>query len=857
MRLPARFVSDNLVWSRSGSVWALYRVEPVCYPYQSRREKLALHGRVRSALIALPAESSILSLCRTVDPATVITRMVEGIDLDRHGAWREVAEATLKGLGGTHVYERAFYLALRLPEEGAREGLRSVLGSAAAQVADAFGLTSPPVRASEIESRKRQAKQIEGRLRGALTLSPIGSGEVRWMYARAPRRGQSEPSFGEEWTKPSRENGGEGAGVGGLSMASLGEAVFFEGGSEDDPNRPKTHRRYLRVETSAGVGYQTFLAFADMPSRFTFPAGAGEWFFHADEAPFPVDWCARIRAVPNQEAQVKARRQARQLVGQVEEYEGEPSGVPKDLHTAWEGVDDERAMLAANPADPELQVSVILCVYADNLVDLEVRAAQLQGMYQPNEYVLARPTGGQLQLYEAMLPGSVPPRVARDYTQYVLPRDLAAGMPFACSEVGDPGGMLLGVTLDGGTFRPVLFDPAYGPAVNRSGSLGAFGALGAGKSYFIKAVAFAALARGGQVIAMDRTPAGEYVAFSGIAPGRSQVVRLAPGSGVCLDPLRVFAGPARVRYAVGFLSLLTGTSPSDLQGAALAEAVREAAARPDPHLGHVLDALQRVAGEDPDARVVHRKLHNFARNDLADLVFGDGELLTLDADYIVFHAPGIDLPDKEVLLSEHLARQLLPEQLFSLALLYLVAAVAREVTFRDPSRFAAALFDEAWALTSSMQGRQLLLDGIRDGRKHNAAVWLLSQHPSDLGDDALVHLLGNRFGFRQSRGAGAAALRFLGVEPEEELVQMVESGLEEGQCLFRDVRDRVGLIQVLEAMTPELREAFETNPSRLSWRRQQPEDADAAGSPGASPAQGVASTNGHGAARWDREVTSG
>ena len=130
MRLPARFVSANLVWSRSGSVWALYRVEPVCYPYQSRREKLALHGRVRSALMALPAESSILSLCRAVDPATVVTRMVEGIDLDRHDGWREVAEATLKGLGGTHIYERAFYLALRLPEEGAREGLRAVLGSA-------------------------------------------------------------------------------------------------------------------------------------------------------------------------------------------------------------------------------------------------------------------------------------------------------------------------------------------------------------------------------------------------------------------------------------------------------------------------------------------------------------------------------------------------------------------------------------------------------------------------------------------------------------------------------------------------------------------------------------------------------
>jgi len=94
--------------------------------------------------------------------------------------------------------------------------------------------------------------------------------------------------------------------------------------------------------------------------------------------------------------------------------------------------------------------------------------------------------------------------------------------------------------------------------------------------------------------------------------------------------------------------------------------------------------------------------------------------------------------------------------------LYLVAAVARHVTFSDPGRFAAALFDEAWYLTSSLQGRALLLDGIRDGRKHNAAIWLVSQHSDDLGDDALAHLLGPRFVFRQARAAAPAALHSLG-----------------------------------------------------------------------------------------------
>src|SRR5437588_3003774 len=32
-----------------------------------------------------------------------------------------------------------------------------------------------------------------------------------------------------------------------------------------------------------------------------------------------------------------------------------------------------------------------------------------------------------------------------------------------------------------------------------------------------------------------------------------------------------------------------------------------------------------------------------------------------------------------------------------------------------------------------------VLEAIRDGRKHLAATWVLSQHPEDLGDDALAH----------------------------------------------------------------------------------------------------------------------
>src|SRR4029450_6224261 len=153
---------------------------------------------------------------------------------------------------------------------------------------------------------------------------------------------------------------------------------------------------------------------------------------------------------------------------------------------------------------------------------------------------------------------------------------------------------------------------------------------------------------------------------------------------------------------------------------------------------------------------------------------------------------------------------MLPEEVLGQALLYLVAAVGRRVVFEDPHRFGAALYDEAWALLASPVGRKLLVEGVRDGRKHNGAIWLASQLATDFERADLLDLLGARFVFDQSPGAIPFALRFLGVRRSDDPAACLEAGLREGQCLYRDVRDRIGLLQVLPPALAELHDAFNT-----------------------------------------------
>jgi hypothetical protein len=805
---PAQAILGNLVWSADGGVWAFWRVTPFEHANTSVADKLAVHARLRGMLLSLPAESMLLSVCERLDPLDVVEAMFEGVDLDARPAWRMTCEATVGWLDQVPLHRRRYYVGARLADT---DTWRSQLRRATSGFGAAFGFAARSLPRQEVEVRRRAAASLERRIGQQVPAERVTAGELCWLYARALRRSLDEPTLDERW-EPQVTGPGASARPRGV-LAHLTDVVVTDGGDAGDADRPR-HRRYARVDDGHRSAYQTVLALADMPHYFEFPGGGGEWLHHVERVGFPVDWCVRARAVPNVEAQAKVRRKHRDLVGQVDEYDGEVTGAPSHLADAIRAIDAERTELGANPAEAEFQVTVLLSVAAPSLVELEELAGALTALFQPQEYGLARPTGGQVALLRSMLPGSAAAPVCRDYTQFMLARDLAAGSPFCGSDVGDPTGLLLGVSLDSGSETPVLFDPAFGPRANVSPSLAAVGRLGSGKSYFLKRLCWDTVARGGQVVTVDRTPSGEYARFAAVVPGDVQVVRVESGADVCLDPLRSFSGVDRETVTLGFLSILTGCSSQSEEGTALAEAVDAAAERPGARLDDVVTELARMGeGGDAAAGGLARRLAHHRRSAIGRLVFGDGRVLSLDADFIVFWTPNLALPDRETLQSEHRSRTMLPEQVLGQALLYLVAAVGRRVVFRDPSRFAAALYDEAWALLASPHGERLLIEGVRDGRKHNGAIWLASQHPNDFAVSELHDLLGPRFVFRQARTAIPAALRLLGVADSADAREVLEQGLDSGQCLYRDVRERVGLIQVLPPAVPDLEHAFDTTPA--------------------------------------------
>jgi hypothetical protein len=819
VRAPYRMLAGNLVWNRAGNVWAVYRVGPVGGLHESKARQLKMFDRLRSSLMRLPGESMLLSIGETIDPYSVLLHMLPSAT-PTLGA--DILGRTETHLTGRRLLRRTHYLAVRVDDEQGKNWRHQVT-TAWSSVNDTFGIDTPPSPAM-IERWKNAAARVTGQLAG-LELSPVTAGEIRWLTGRLVAEGRDIP-FDETWEPASRK------GTSSL-FAGYRQLRFTEGGDKTDPTTGR-FRRYVKVDTDGTrpAMFHTCLAMATMPASWTFPGGfaalaelesAAEP--GADGEIIEADVCVRIQRTPNAKARHQVGRKRSTLAAQQGEYGGALTGVPGSLRTATAALAGVEADLEANMTEPELQCTIIVHLADRDVVRLERHASALQSRFEPANFALVRPIGEQYRLLSMMLPGSQLIAPANDFAQFLLARDLASCLPFCGGTIGDNQGALIGTLLDAGLNQPVLYDPARGPRENRAANFAGCGAPGAGKSTLAKRVIESVVADGGQVVTIDRTEQGEYVAYAQALAKvgvRTDVVKLGATTGVSLDPLRIFTGQERLTVTIGFLAQLCAIESGSIDATTLAEAVETAAKNRDAHLIDVIGILQDRT-DAPEASILARKLGRFARMDtVGQAAFGDGKPLDLTADFVVISASGLDLVTREVLTNEHLAKKMSDTQVAAQALLYLVAAIAKRTTFGNRDRFAIALLDEFWSFRSSPYGQALVNEWLRDSRKHYAGVGLFSQDASDF-DESIRPYLPTRMAFRQETLAAAtAALHLLDLQdPElaEQLTlnpttQLNEGAFTAGMCLYADPSGRIGVVQIHESLNPTLRAGSDTNPTR-------------------------------------------
>ncbi|MBO4258687.1 ATP-binding protein [Streptomyces griseorubiginosus] len=870
MRVPIRHIAGHLVWSTHGSVWALYRLHPGPDAHGQREETLQgtyLPPAVRDEQLAkithlvrsLSGAPRLFGLCAQVDPGEIGLKMIEGIEpaqqapgAGRH-PWVENIEAALDLLDEQEMHRRTLWLAVPLHTATGGLPVSAQLGAAWAEIAPMLGMRPTPVARREVSAYRDQAARVEAALAGGIAFRPARPAEIVWMIQHALHRGLAEPLLAEAETSELYGGQLQGGVLRSPSYAELGQVRLQEGGIDpglDDPGDLTSagritrsgrtawwrlqagsplRRRWLQVESEAGVGYQAQLALAECPPAVS--QDAADLFAQLEMLDFPVDYTIDLTLVPAEKAREQVRRKKNELIDQADQYDARPTGMPASLTEAARDLGELDARLSRTSVEVEVQSVTALTVWGPTAAVCDARARALTALLAGADYRAVRPAGLQEALFTLGLPGTVRPGVLREFTQHQVSEDWALSGAFTHAEVGDPNGMFLGIDLDCGTTRPVMINVADAPKVDASASMGIVGDLGAGKSVLQKLIAEAVWARGGCAICIDRTPMREWATFARTAAnGRAQIIDAARAE-VSIDPLRMFDGPEGRHYALSYLTLQLGIGPMSTHGEVLHHAVEQAARSDAPSMHRVLEVLEktaaRQAGKRQDAAAtLAGLLRVVATNSLARMVF-DPTLppVRLDAssasDMIVITTTGLKLPPKAAFDKPEILHQQPLEALIGRAVLYLIAALARQTAFADPERFTAVVLDELYWLTSSAEGTALVHEILHDGRKHGAGLLAGSHDAEELGPDR--GLMAYRALARTTdRERARRGLEFVGLDPgDDALLRLVTTGLSpvghqgrEGEFLITCPRQNTGRIKVSIPRIERITASITTTPGR-------------------------------------------
>jgi hypothetical protein len=802
---PLRYARRNVLLGPGGEAAALYRAEPVSYPFLPVAEKWALlhrlerFGHLVGADFSLwrvqrsyPAERYAAELAGAADPVHA-----DGEDWARYlgGHQRRLAEL------GSHLPE--IYIAVSL-QEPAKGYLRS-LDRVRRRVEELAGLAGPrPISGAQLEALAAAEERTYQRLAGVAGLRRARTPELQWLLRRGGCRGVAEPRLEPGW---------------------LPDALVIEGGAttsyeplehdlwrcanapmSEDPAEPPS----LEVEAEEGRSFQAILCAGSLAEEADFPGAAELLFAPLDGVGFPVDAVLHARWIGNRDALSQVRKRILDVEHAYrEQAEGSPLGPGWQAEGDRELAREYEAVLQSSAHPPMLRAYLSLAVGAPDRAELERRVTSLRERF--GEVRLHRPRGLQHRLFFDHMPradsGSVP-----DYRQQMTVEQFAAMVPTASAEVGSAGGLYIGHS-PGPAARPVRYDPTEAPRTARPSGVLLAGTLGSGKTLAGQAIAYGAERRGSLVVTFDPKPDHNLEGVPELA-GAVEVLELSgdPRHRGKLDPLAVGLPELREELAASYLLELLRDPPPSWENA-IDRAVRDAVRAGEESLDCVVARLKQSASDA--GREAAEALEVLSDFGLARLGFGDEGAGQADVfagpqtSVITIRTPGLSLPDPGASRETYTRAERV-----SVATLALVAAKALRLVSTNRQRHKIVLLDEAWFLLASTQGRLLLNRLVRLGRSMNTTILLATQRLADLGD--LSELVGVYFLFGQdSIPEAERALRMVDLDPTDVALRSRLTEYRQGLCLMRDLDGRVGEVQ-FDLVFGELLAALDNTPGAVA-----------------------------------------
>ncbi|GAB2559364.1 ATP-binding protein [Nocardia heshunensis] len=829
---PTAAIRGHLQFTHGGLVTATYFINPLGYGLRKSSDKYEVKAAHHALINALPSGSLLLGIQAGLNTRDVLSKMVEGVDLDDCENYAVEVVAAFERVRAIRPQTRMFLLSIPVGSTNPGVSSLSRLWRGGTASADAAAIVR-----TDLEAYESKANEILSRIGGDFDPAPVPAALFQWLWEHYLSRGaDGDP------VAPTRE--------GALDDAT---AAVFRSAALDEGARADSNRRLwpsfipvikvVQPDRESLPSYQAMLTPHSFPySGMAFPGGSE--FLNVLEglaAEVTVDWGIRISTKPADQVLKNNETNLRRLGEQMDQRDQEVSFAHNTLMSKAQMLGEYNNHFEVNGGESEVAFTTVIAVGSRDRETTMDAVNTLKRRYKRFQVDLTAPLGAQLDLWSMLVPGS-PSRRAYDDFAHIVPSDMWAGfVPFTSSQVGDDSGPVIGVNLMSGHFEPIHFGIMEAALHDLSASFAVTGELGSGKSYLLKLVAALVNDMGGQFLAIDRSQVGEWEHFA-TAIDDAVVIDLANPT-VSLDPLRMFAPQVAGERTLDSILPLLDLSPTSGAGAAASallttRGITEHRIKSLLDLFHVVRRLRDEPGANPEYGDLAARLGTVA--DRVPVLF-DPKLpsLRLDAAATVIRSHNVALPTAEELTTPHLYNRLPLTKRLGTALYELVGVAAREAFLSDNGRFGLLVGDEAHHFTQTQVGAAVTSDFSRDGRKHLAAIALASHDPATDFQGAAHNLIPNRFVFRQRDETLARnSLEWLGVDLDEApyLLQVLREETSppvgvgrqvpeerRGEMFMRDALNRIGRGKVLGPARPERAAAITSTPGisrvRVAGRR--------------------------------------
>ncbi|GAB20527.1 hypothetical protein GOEFS_119_00170 [Gordonia effusa NBRC 100432] len=843
MRQPTIALTNNLRFTRQGTVWADFLLTGLNYRYHSLRDKETVRRAHTMLARALPGQGLLLGLTADETPETIVQRMTADIDLDLHPDWVTECAATLDTVGAFRPGRRVYWLSVPLNSGSFKEKLITAGRALHLSASEMLGLPHSQIPDEELLRRADQARRIANHLPAMFEPVPTTPAQAVWLWNHMLRRGLvMDPDLPPAemivddvaYPLDTAKSGG-----------ALAAARIDDGAQADRPSGRSALPSFstlVKVDTPWERGeppasYQVLSVVADTPAGGTrFPGS--EFFTIADQAavngvPVDVDFALQIVTRAGTEVLRKNQRSLRNLNEQYNQREGELSTGQSILDVAAEALSEYSTLLESDKNEIEVAWTAIFATSGPDAQTAVESAEALATEFEARDFRIASPLGYQEDLWWSMVPGAEPKPIVREFTQITTSGKFGAYVPIVGAALGDTVGPLLALHITTPVPTAVHYDIAGLTERDVSNSIGITGELGAGKSKTCKICAGHIVDRGGQVILIDQSARREYGDIWASAVEGSVKVEMID-SEYLVDPLVLFPGQQGADQAETILRALMQLDQRDPRLLDLSEAL-SVNYRRDQNYDGMAGLLRHLLSADCKLQYgqeIGKRLEQHARRRYAKALFGEGlKPLPLDAPAIVFCTADVSLPTANQIDNAHLYERLPPEKQYGHVIYTHIAKLGQGICYADPSKMTGFIFDEAAHLLTAADGYETIIDIVKRGRKEKAGV-ILGDQDCEFGGAELRGLLKTRIAHRHTDDHLARkALDWIGLDSTD--IDLVEEYTKHtapiegankyvkperrGEGYMRDATGKIGRIKVLEPAAEARRNATNTTtPGRHS-----------------------------------------